>query len=238
MKGLLIVIEGIGGVGKSTVKEKMTDLFRGQGFEVVLTREPGGTPAAEHLRELVRKGFPMDDRPFDPMGVALLFNAARADHMSKVIQPALDAGKIVLCDRFCDSTFTYQNIYNGVEMHKLVDLHELVIDRYPHMTFLLDAPAEVAMTRISGWEKDNDQFDRAGAEMQEKMRQKYLELAASDVDRYEVIDATQPPEEVFVRMLPQLRRLSKLHKGESVFNNIVPGRVVNNGIKDHSVTQP
>lgn len=236
MKGLLIVLEGIGGVGKSTVKDKMTDLFRGQGFEVVLTREPGGTPAAEHLRQLVRRGFPMDDGPFDPMGVALLFNAARADHMSKVIQPALDAGKIVLCDRFCDSTFTYQNVYNGVEMYKLVDLHELVIDFYPHMTFLLDAPADVAMTRISGWEKDNDQFDRAGAEMQEQMRQKYLELAAGDVDRYEVIDATQSADDVFVQMLPQLRRLSRLHKGESVFTNLVPGRVVNNGIKDHSVS--
>lgn len=232
MKGLFIVIEGIGGVGKSTVKEKMTELFRSQGFEVVLTREPGGTPAAEHLRQLVRGGFPMDDVPFDPMGVALLFNAARADHMSKVIQPALDAGKIVLCDRFCDTTFAYQTVYNGVALRRLVALHDLAIGVYPDMTFMLDAPAEVAMSRVSDGEKATDQFDRAGVEMQEDMRQTYLWLAAGNPDRYEVVDATQSPHQVFAQMLPQLRRLSKLHKGEIVFNKIFPGRVIYTGIRD------
>lgn len=242
MKGLFIVIEGIGGVGKSTVKTQMADVFRGLGFEVVLTREPGGTPAAEHLRQLVRGGFPMDDTPFDPMGVALLFNAARADHMSKVIQPALDAGKIVLCDRFCDSTFTYQHVYNNLPIEKLVALHELAIGVYPDMTFLLDAPAEVAAARVSEGEKSSDQFDRAGIAMQEQMRHNYLCLAAMHPERYEIIDATRSENQVYFQLFPELNRLAREYrnptvivdssKGASTLRSIVSDLRLKDGIKD------
>lgn len=209
MTGLFVVLEGIGGVGKSTVRERIQTYFEERGIKVILTREPGGTPAAEVLREYCRNGFPHEDTPFDGMGNALLFNAARADHTSKVIVPCVKAGYLVLCDRFCDTTFVYQSIFNRLPIDKLIQLHELAIGIYPDMTFLLDAPAEVAMSRVTEYEKSNDQFDRAELKTQERMRQCYLGLAQASPDRYTIINATLSPEEVYNQIEPYLFNLGR-----------------------------
>lgn len=206
-----MVLEGIGGAGKTTVRDGMTQLMDFVGVKPVMTREPGGTPCAEHIRQLVKVGFPGTDDKMSPMGVALLFNAARADHMAKVIQPALDDNRFVLCDRFCDSTFTYQHVVNGIPLEKLEDLHELVIGRFPDMTFILDLPAEMAAQRLTPHEKANDQFDRAAIEQQEAMRQAYLTLARENPHRYCVIDATKSKSEVFDQVCPKIDELINRH---------------------------
>lgn len=213
-KGLFVALEGIGGVGKSTVRDGMTQLMSFVGVTPVTTREPGGTDCAEHIRKLVKEGFPGTSEKMSPMGVTLLFNAARADHMAKVIQPALDDNRFVLCDRFCDSTFTYQHVINGVPLDKLGDLHKLVIGKFPDMTFILDAPAEVAAQRLSAHEKAHDQFDRAGIEKQEAMRQAYLTLARENPHRYFVVDATKSKSEVFDLVCPKIDELIKIHLGD------------------------
>lgn len=205
--GLFIALEGIGGVGKSTVYKKIAEFLKGASIPFVETREPGGTDCAEHLRTLVKQGFPNTEEKMDAMGVALLFNAARADNVAKVITPALDSGRWVLCDRFSDTTLVYQSVYNGVRRSRLEALHDLVIGMDPTVTFLLDAPAKVANTRIHPEAKDGDQFDQASLEMQERMRQVYLSLAAEEPWRYHVIDATQSEEQVFAQILPHLMRL-------------------------------
>jgi dTMP kinase len=196
---MFIALEGIGGSGKGTLKIKMADLMVERNIPFVSTREPGGTSIAEQLRELVRSGFKdAGDVLFaNPMATTLLFNAARSEHWVDLIQPSLKEGKVVLCDRFCDSTFTYQSVFMGVDIKKLKQLHDMVIGAKPSMTFLLDCPAEIAMSRVTDFEKSRDQFDRAGLDMQEQMRQLYLKLAAEDPGRYRVIDASGTPESVW-----------------------------------------
>lgn len=209
MKGLLVVLEGLGGSGKSTVKEKVKQYFEDRCVKVISTREPGGTPVAEKLRAYCRNGFGPECDSIDPVGTALLLNAARVDHTNKIIKPALKESCIVLCDRFCDSTFAYQSNYNNVNIDKLINLHDLVIGLYPDLTFILDAPARIVMGRVSEDEKKGDQFDRADELMQEKIRQTYLWLASNEPHRYDVIDATQSPEEVFRSMTPMLEALHR-----------------------------
>lgn len=205
--GLFIVLEGIGGVGKSTVYKKIAEFLKGASIPLVETREPGGTPCAEHLRILTKEGFPGTTDKIDAMGTALLFNAARSDNVSKVITPALESGKWVLCDRFSDSTIAYQSTFNNVRIARLEALHDLVIDMNPTMTFLLDAPAAVANARIEPDAKAGDQFDQASIDLQERMRQVYLSLARAEPHRYRIIDATQSEEQVFAQILPHLMEL-------------------------------
>lgn len=206
-----IVLEGIGGVGKSTVSSKIAEFFEAHGMTVVRTREPGGTDCAEHIRTLVKQGFPGTAEKMSPMGVALLFNAARADHMVKVVTPARNAGELVLCDRFCDSTFVYQSVVNGMYLGVLQDLHDLAIGEYPSTTFLLDCPAEVAQARITPEEQAEDQFDRAALDQQEAMRTAYLSLAAAEPGRYVVIDASVSPDQVYAQILPHLMQIHNDH---------------------------
>lgn len=216
---MFIAIEGIGGTGKTTMKAQVGGLFFALVPEIPLvqTREPGGTGCAEHLRTLLREGFPCGDK-LDPMGVALLFNTARADLMAKVVNPALSEGKLVLTDRFCDTTFAYQSVVDGIPLDKLIALHEAAIGVYPDMTFILDAPAEVANARVSAEEKATDRFDREGLEKQEAMRQVYLKLARDNPKRYVVVDATKDVRGVYAEMYPHLmglvQKLTKPVKGQ------------------------
>ena len=201
---MFIALEGIGGTGKGTLKTRLFELLEEKGIPHIKTREPGGTPIAEHLRELVRGGFKIDGTVqfATPMATALLFNAARSEHWVDLIHPALKDDYLVLTDRFCDSTFTYQSVFMGIEVEKLRELHDLVIGTYPTMTFLLDCPADIAMARVTDFEKSRDQFDRIGLEKQERMRQVYLELAAAEPHRYRVIDASGTPESVWEQVKP------------------------------------
>lgn len=211
---MFIAFEGIGGAGKSTVVAKVHNWLRDQdNLEWVGVREPGGTPHAEQIRRLVKEGFPGLDIALDPMGVALLFNAARIDLTNKVILPEMAQGKLVLSDRYCDSTFAYQSVYNGLELEVLTKLHDTVVGLYPKWTYLLDCPGEIANARVSSEERAADQFDRAGIEKQEAMRQTYLQLADRAPGRYVVIDATQPEEIVAEQVISHLRDSIVLWKG-------------------------
>jgi dTMP kinase len=201
---MFIALEGIGGTGKGTLKTQLFELMEKKGIPHIKTREPGGTPIAEHLRELTRSGFRIDGGVefATPMATALLFNAARSEHWATLIEPALKDDYLVLTDRFCDSTFTYQSVFMGIDIEKLKQLHDMVIGVYPTMTFLLDCPAEIAMARVTDFEKSRDQFDRIGVEKQERMREVYLELAAAEPHRYYVIDASGTPEHVWAQVEP------------------------------------
>lgn len=222
MNAPFIALEGIGGTGKSTAREYIGKVFQNHGFDPVLTREPGGTTCAEHLRELVRVGFPMADQNnpndvLDPMGVALLFNAARVDHVNKIIKPALEVGQPVITDRFCDSTFAYQTVYNDVPIGKLLQLHNLVVGLNPDMTFIFTCPVSIAAGRISPGEKSSDQFDRASLAQQEAMQQVYLSQYKIHPERYTLIDASVSEAEVQEQLFPHLMkiiyRLTKPVKG-------------------------
>ena len=224
---MFVAFEGIGGSGKSTVAGKVFNWVAEQGsIDFVSVREPGGTPHAEFIRNLVNTGFPglEDASKLDPMGVALLFNVCRVDLTNKVIRPALAQNKLVITDRYCDTTFAYQSVFNGLHMLDLIKLHDDVIGLYPKWTYLLDCPGEIATARVSEEEKKRDQFDRAGIEKQEGMRQAYLQLAERNPGRYVVIDATQPPEVVAEQVISHLRDSIVLWKGgDYIYSSQMPG---------------
>lgn len=183
--GLFLSFEGIDGSGKSTQARLLADALRAQGRDVVLTREPGGSPGAEDIRALVLQGDP--DR-WSAETEILLFTAARRDHMERTILPALAAGRIVICDRFADSTRMYQGTSRG-DLRRLVDdLHALMIGREPELTVLIDMDPAAALARAKGRNGDEERFEDFGLAFQEKMRAGFLDLAAAAPDRFRVID--------------------------------------------------
>ncbi len=195
---MFITFEGVDGSGKSTQASKLAEAFRNTGREVVMTREPGGTPGAEAIRSLLLGGE--DDRWSDKSEI-LLFTAARRDHMEKVVWPALKRGAIVISDRFVDSTRVYQGLRSS-KMRQMVDrLHDLMIGFEASRTFILDIDPEVALERSierqSGSAQDEARYERRGLSFQISLRQGFLDLAAQGPGRYRVIDAARDPEHVF-----------------------------------------
>ncbi|MBI6628393.1 dTMP kinase [Pontibaca salina] len=193
LKGLFISIEGIDGSGKSTQARRLADRLRAQGHDVVLTREPGGSPGAEQIRALVLEGDP--DR-WSPHTEILLFTAARRDHLERTIAPALAAGKVVICDRFADSTRMYQGLSRG-DLRALVDqLHDLMIGREPDLTLLIDMDPETGLTRALSRNGAEERFEAFGADLQRRMRAGFLTLAQEFPDRIRVIDGNRSPDAV------------------------------------------
>lgn len=187
--GLFISFEGIDGSGKSTQARLLADHLRGLGHDVVLTREPGGSPGAEEIRALVLEGDP--DR-WSPETEILLFTAARRDHLERTIRPALAAGKIVICDRFADSTRMYQGL-RGTGLRALVDrLHELMIAQEPDLTVLIDMDPDTGLSRALGRQGSEERFETFGASLQAQMRAGFLELARAHPERIAVISGGAP----------------------------------------------
>lgn len=185
-----ITFEGIDGSGKSTQARMLADHLRAQGRDVVLTREPGGSPGAEDIRRLVLEGDP--DR-WSAETEILLFTAARRDHLEKTIEPALAAGKVVICDRFADSTRVYQGMARG-DLRRVVDtLHALMIVREPDLTFVLDMDPAKGHARAKGRNGTEERFEDFGVAMQARMRAGFLDLALEFADRCRVIDADRAP---------------------------------------------
>ena len=183
--GHFISFEGIDGSGKSTQAKVLTKTLEDLGHNVVLTREPGGSIGAEEIRRLVLQGDP--DR-WSAESEILLFTAARRDHLEKTILPALDAGKIVICDRFADSTRMYQGLSRG-DLRTLVDeLHSLMIPRDPDLTVLIDLNPKLGLSRAKSRNTIEERFEDFGISLQEKMRVGFLNLAEEYAERFRVID--------------------------------------------------
>ena len=172
-KGRFITIEGGEGTGKSTNVDLVRDVLERHGFDVLATREPGGTPLAEEIRSVLLK--PRDEA-VDAMAETMLIFAARAQHVAKVIAPALRAGRWVLCERFTDSTFAYQSGGRGVDTEVVAQLAELAHPGlWPDLTLYLDAPADAAMTRIAT--RSLDRFERERRGFFERVRETYAARA-------------------------------------------------------------
>lgn len=191
--GMFITFEGIDGSGKSTQARTLAEHLRSKGHQVVLTREPGGSPGAEEIRRLVLEGSP--DR-WSAETEILLFTAARRDHLERVIEPALAAGKIVISDRFADSTRMYQGLSRG-DLRGVVDrLHALMIGREPDLTFIIDMDPDLGLSRARDRKGGEERFEDFGADLQRKMRAGFLALAAEFPDRCRVIDGNRPADAV------------------------------------------
>ena len=191
--GRFITFEGIDGSGKSTQARRLADELRQTGHDVVLTREPGGSPGAEEIRALVLQGDP--DR-WSAETEILLFTAARRDHMERVILPALAAGKTVICDRFADSTRMYQGLSRG-NLREMVDrLHDLMIGREPDLTILIDMDPDQGLARAKGRQGTEERFEDFGPDLQRRMRQGFLDIAATAPERFRVIDGNRDMDEV------------------------------------------
>ena len=188
-----ITFEGIDGSGKSTQARRFADHLRAQGEDVVLTREPGGSPGAEEIRQLVLTG---DPERWSPETEILLFTAARRDHLEKTIEPALAAGKTVVSDRFADSTRVYQGATRG-DLRSMVDsLHSLMIGREPDLTFIIDMDPAVALQRGLARKSGEDRFEDFGLAFQETLRHGFLALAKAYPDRCILIDGNRTPDQI------------------------------------------
>ena len=199
---MFISFEGTEGVGKTTLIRKIYDYLEQQGQQVVLTREPGGTPMAEQIRSLLLSVNHEESMSNDTE--LLLMYAARAQHLQQVIIPALVAGKTVLCDRFTDASFAYQCAGRGLSREKLNVLNQNFVSHMPNITFWLDAPIELGMTRAR--ERGAlDRFEQEKVTFFEKVRAGYQELFEQYPERMKRLDATQTPEQVFEQAVAYLK---------------------------------
>ncbi|HDZ37393.1 MAG TPA: dTMP kinase [Marinobacter sp.] len=186
-RGRFITFEGTEGVGKSTQISNAAVTLQGLGVECVVTREPGGTPMAEAIRELL---IAPRDEPVNDLTELLLMFAARAQHLHTLILPALDQGQWVLCDRFTDATFAYQGGGRGVPSERIALLENLVQgDVRPDHVVLLDAPVETGMTRARQ-RGQLDRFEQEAVPFFQRIRSTYLARAAAEPDRYNIVDAS------------------------------------------------
>jgi dTMP kinase len=204
----LITLEGIEGVGKSTVSRFVSKyLSQRLAQPVVQTREPGGTPLAERIRDLALK---TTDEKVHPDTELLLMFAARAQHFHEVILPALQSGSWVLSDRFIDATYAYQGSGRGVDLHKIATLESLVLGHFKaDFVIILDAPVEIGLARAAQ-RGTKDRFEEEEGDFFERVRQAYLDRAAQEPDRYGVIDASKNVSQVQDQLIPLLDRLLKL----------------------------
>ena len=188
--GRFVTLEGIDGAGKSTHIAWLAEQIAARGHTVVATREPGGTPLGEALRELVLR------EPMAHEGETLLMFAARREHLERVIRPALARGHWVLCDRFTDATYAYQGGGHGVPRERIRELEQWIHgDCQPELTLLFDVPTEVSRARLQNAEASGrllDKFEREAGTFFERVRSAYLERVASDPRRFRVIDSTRP----------------------------------------------
>jgi dTMP kinase len=201
---LFITLEGPEGAGKSTNREYLAERLRAAGIEVLLTREPGGTPLAERIREVL---LTPGDEVMNADTELLLVFAARAQHLAAVIRPALARGAVVLCDRFTDSTYAYQGGGRGLSVERIAALEHFVQGELrPDLTLVFDLPVEVGLARASARGR-LDRFEQEGRVFFEAVRNAYLKRAEADPARYQLVDAAQPLAQVqqaLDGLLPQL----------------------------------
>ena len=190
-----ITFEGGDGAGKSTQVALLAEELRARGLDVVLTREPGGTPIAERIRDVV---LGLENLGLDSRSEALLYAASRAEHVAKLVQPALDAGKVVICDRYLDSSVAYQGIGRGLGREEVRDLN-LWATRglLPDLTVLLDVEHTAGLTRV----EDPNRIEAEPEEFHADVRQAFLTLAAAEPERFLVLPAHDSREAIAERVL-------------------------------------
>ena len=205
--GRFITLEGIDGAGKSTHVAWLADAMRSRGHAVVTTREPGGTPLGEALRELLLHAAMSHESE------ALLMFAARREHLEHVIRPALTRGEWVLCDRFTDATFAYQGGGHGVALDRIAALETWIHgDCQPDLTILFDVPTDVSRERLQRSQHDGrggDKFERQDATFFERVRSAYLERAQREPKRFRIVDATQSIEVVRAMLAKHVDELER-----------------------------
>ncbi|HJN97290.1 MAG: dTMP kinase [Gammaproteobacteria bacterium] len=211
--GLFITIEGVEGVGKSTNIETIKQFLAGRGIEFIVTREPGGTLWSEQIRNLLLQVN--DDEDLMGLSELLLIFAARAQHLDRLIRPALAAGKWVICDRFTDATYAYQGAGRGLDRSKIAELETLVQEELrPDLTIILDLDPQIGLQRAQN-RAALDRFEREKLEFFEKVRQAYLDIASAEQERCIVVDASQDLEAVSSELLIRLEeKLSLLQKDD------------------------
>jgi len=193
-KGKFITFEGPDGGGKSTQAKLLAEGLQSAGITTDLTREPGGAPGAEDIRDLLVNG---DVGRWEPLTEALLHYAARHEHLSRTILPALDAGRWVISDRFADSTLAYQGYGHGLDREVIARLHRLVVGAFkPDLTIILDLSVDEGLKRAGGREGNEDRYERMGRDFHERLMEGFLEIANKEIERCAVIDASQDIETV------------------------------------------
>lgn len=199
-----ITLEGGEGTGKSTLQSALGARLTALGHKVRLTREPGGTPLAEAVRQLAL--HPPGRERFSPLAEALLMNTARTDHLEKLIRPALAAGEIVICDRFADSTRVYQSVQDGAPPTFLEFMETQVLgDTVPDLSLILDAPPQALLARRAGRGDGGDVFEGRDLSFHDEVREGFLAIAREDPGRCVVLDALEDADTVAARALSVLR---------------------------------
>jgi dTMP kinase len=196
-RGFFITFEGGEGAGKSTQITRLAEKLRKQGRSVLVTREPGGSPGAEAVRHVLLTGAA---EPYGPVMEAMLFAAARSDHVEQVIRPAVDRGAVVLCDRFLDSSRVYQGVGSGLDASFIARLEEVAINgMMPNLTLILDIDPEEGLRRATARRSEEeaaDRYEKERLELHRQRREAYLAIARKETDRCVVIDAGKSVEEV------------------------------------------
>lgn len=202
-KGFFITFEGGEGVGKTTQIQRLNTVLKAENQETLLTREPGGTPAAEEIRTLL--SHETFGEAWTPNAEVMLLFAARAMHIKDVLSPALEQGKTILCDRYIDSTRVYQGHLQGMDMDFILALEKQIVgDIMPDLTFILDLPAEVAMARVQA-RGARDHYDRGDLEFYNNLRQGFLKIAQDNAERCVIIDASQDEETIATSILEAVK---------------------------------
>lgn len=190
-KGLFITFEGIDGCGKTTQLNLLSEYFKNKGKEILITREPGAVGLGEKLREILLNY----DGEVSSNCEAFLFLADRAQHIDTIVKPAIEAGKIVLCDRHTDSTIAYQGYGRGVDLNQIKMLNDIATSGLkPDLTFIFDIDVETSQSRVG---KNKDRMESAGLEFHNKVREGYLEIAKTEPSRVKVINSKDSIENIF-----------------------------------------
>lgn len=252
-KGYFLVVEGIGGSGKTSLCDSIEQWLKENNVDYIRTHEPGGTPAASELRVLCRSGI-VNGEKLTPLANAMLYMTARVQHVETVIKPALEAGKVVLCDRYVLTTYAYQGAGERLSRFTLEQLHHHAIGLMPNKTIVIQGDAEVFNARVSDAEKLTDQFDAKDIAYQDRLQFEFDRTAEENPKSHWIVDGEDSKEGVFEQVVPLLveirdnleipkrsinleqfvveadKRLGEFYQDSSALSRIIPGYVSNKGL--------